>query len=151
MPDVMFDIGGRSYTVACGDGEEALLQSAAARLGTEADHVVKSGQNLPESRVLLMAGLMLADQLSEAAKTPVVIDELAEEGKINELESALADAKSDVEALQGELDLTRKELESAQEKLAAAPTEAPPTPEALERATSALEDLATRVETAQAS
>jgi len=142
MPDVSFDIGGRTYTVACGDGEEKHLKGAAARLATEADHVVKSGQNLPESRVLLMAGLMLADQISEGGETPAAP---ADDGRIAELEAALAEAHTKTAELKGSLEAAQAELSAVPE---AAPVESPA---ALEKATSALEDLAAKVETAQAS
>ena len=36
MPEVQIEIGGRSYTVACQDGEETFLRAAARMLDTEA-------------------------------------------------------------------------------------------------------------------
>jgi cell division protein ZapA len=62
MPEVEIKIGGRSFEVYCQDGEEHYLHSAAKMLDTEA--AVLSGQigRLPEARMLLMAGLMLADK-----------------------------------------------------------------------------------------
>ncbi len=62
MPELMVKIGGRDFAVACQEGEEPYLNAAAALLDTEA--TVLSGQigRLPEARMLLMAGLMLADK-----------------------------------------------------------------------------------------
>ncbi len=62
MPDVTISVGGRDFDVACQEGEEHFLKSAAAMLDIEAS--VLSGQiaNLTEARMLLMAGLMLADK-----------------------------------------------------------------------------------------
>lgn len=62
MPEVNIKIGGRSFAVACQDGEEHFLQSAAAFLDTEAKSLMEQIGRLPESRMLLMAGLMLADK-----------------------------------------------------------------------------------------
>ena len=62
MPQVDIVIGGRSFTVACQDGEEHFLESAAAMLNTEAQHLSEQIGRMPESRMLLMAGLMLADK-----------------------------------------------------------------------------------------
>ncbi|MEM8803210.1 MAG: cell division protein ZapA, partial [Pseudomonadota bacterium] len=62
MPEVNIKIGGRSFAVACQDGEEHFLQSAAALLDTEAKALMDQIGRLPESRMLLMAGLMLADK-----------------------------------------------------------------------------------------
>ena len=62
MPQVEITIGGRSFEVACQEGEEHYLQSAAAMLNAEADHLSSQIGRMPESRMLLMAGLMLADK-----------------------------------------------------------------------------------------
>lgn len=62
MPEVRISIGGRSFDVACQDGEEHYLQSAAALLDAEASVLVNQIGRMPEPRMLLMAGLMLADK-----------------------------------------------------------------------------------------
>ena len=62
MPEISVTIGGRSFTVACQDGEEHFLQAAAQMLDTEAAHLVSAGGRVPEAQMLLMAGLMLADR-----------------------------------------------------------------------------------------
>lgn len=72
MPEVQITIGGRSFEVACQEGEESFLQSAAALLDNEASTLVSQIGRLPEARMLLMAGLMLADKtagLEEKLKT----------------------------------------------------------------------------------
>lgn len=62
MPEVRINIGGRDYTVACQDGEEHFLQAAARMLDAEAVVLLEQIGRMPESRMLLMAGLMLADK-----------------------------------------------------------------------------------------
>lgn len=62
MPQVEILIGGRSFEVACQDGEEAFLTSAAAMLDAEANALSSQIGRIPEGRMLLMAGLMLADK-----------------------------------------------------------------------------------------
>ncbi len=72
MPEVQITIGGRSFEVACQAGEESFLQSAAALLDNEASTLVSQIGRLPEARMLLMSGLMLADKtagLEEKLKT----------------------------------------------------------------------------------
>jgi cell division protein ZapA len=69
MPDLEIKIGGRSFTVSCQEGEEHFLNGAAAMLDVEAQPLVAQMGRLPEARMLLMAGLMLAD------KTAAVEDE----------------------------------------------------------------------------
>ena len=62
MPEVTIDIGGRPFNVACQEGEEHFLQAAAGLLDNEAKSLMDQIGRLPESRMLLMAGLMLADK-----------------------------------------------------------------------------------------
>ncbi len=62
MAQVEIKIGGRSFEVACQDGEEHFLHSAAAMLDEEATHLSSQIGRMPEPRMLLMAGLMLADK-----------------------------------------------------------------------------------------
>lgn len=70
MPDVTITIGGRDFAVACQAGEEHYLRAAAALLHAEAEPLLAQMGRLPEARMLLMAGLMLAD------KTAALEDEL---------------------------------------------------------------------------
>lgn len=89
MPDVKISIGGRDFDVACQEGEEHFLQSAAAMLDVEAQTLVSQIRHLTESRMLLMSGLMLAD------KTAGLDDQLKlAEQKIAELEAALVQAQA---------------------------------------------------------
>jgi len=62
MPEVSIEIGGRSFEVACQEGEEKYLQAAAALLDGEASVLAQQIGRMPEARMLLMAGLMLADK-----------------------------------------------------------------------------------------
>jgi cell division protein ZapA len=62
MPEVDIVIGGRSFQVACQPGEEHFLRAAARMLDNEAQPLVAQLGRLPEARMLLMAGLMLADR-----------------------------------------------------------------------------------------
>jgi cell division protein ZapA len=81
MPDLEIFIGGRSFTVSCQPGEEHFLRGASAMLDTEAQPLVAQMGRLPEARMLLMAGLMLAD------KTAAVEDEIRVlKAKLAELE-----------------------------------------------------------------
>jgi len=62
MPDLTITIGGREFQVACQPGEEHFLRAASNLLNTEAEPLVQQMGRLPEVRMLLMAGLMLADK-----------------------------------------------------------------------------------------
>lgn len=60
--EVTIAIGERQFEVACQEGEEQFLQAAAKMLDDEAQVLVSSIGRMPESRMLLMSGLMLADK-----------------------------------------------------------------------------------------
>ena len=62
MPEVNIQIGGRTFAVACQEGEEHFLKAAADLLDGEATTLMEQIGRLPEARMLLMAGLMLADK-----------------------------------------------------------------------------------------
>lgn len=62
MPEVNIEIGGRTFQVACQTGEEHFLHAAAKLLDNEASILAEQIGRMPEPRMLLMAGLMLADK-----------------------------------------------------------------------------------------
>ncbi len=85
MPEVNITIGGRDFAVACQEGEEHYLQAAATMLDTEASALAAQIGRLPEARMLLMSGLMLAD------KTAGMEDQVRElEAKLRSQEEELS-------------------------------------------------------------
>lgn len=62
MAEVEFTIGHKEYRLAAQSGEEKLLQRAAAALDGEAQQILAQAGRMPEPRLLLLAGLMLADR-----------------------------------------------------------------------------------------
>lgn len=62
MPEVNITVGGRKFEVACQPGEEKFLEAAATLLDGEAQLLSSQIGRVPEARMLLMAGLMLADK-----------------------------------------------------------------------------------------
>ena len=57
------NIAGRTYQVACRDGEEENLRAAARLVDTKSREALSGLGTLSESRQLLFASLLLADQL----------------------------------------------------------------------------------------
>ncbi len=94
MPEVSITIGGRAFTVACQEGEEHYLHAAAALLDAEASALAAQIGRLPEPKMLLMAGLMLADK---AAGMEEQLKSLEEAQKA--LQAELAAAQAEIEAL----------------------------------------------------
>lgn len=68
MAEVGFKIGAREYRVIAGDGEENLLRRAVQVLDGEAQIILSKVERIPEQRLLLLAGLMLADRYLEMEK-----------------------------------------------------------------------------------
>ncbi len=66
MANVDVEIAGRSYSVACRDGEEAHLKSVAAVVDRKARDAAAALGSMTEARQLLFASLLLADELKEA-------------------------------------------------------------------------------------
>ncbi|PTX56215.1 cell division protein ZapA [Litoreibacter ponti] len=89
MPEINIEIGGRTFQVACQTGEEHFLQTAARLLDNEASVLAEQIGRMPETRMLLMAGLMLAD------KTAGLEEELrAAEDQLDTLRRDLDGARS---------------------------------------------------------
>ncbi|WP_170459242.1 cell division protein ZapA [Ruegeria arenilitoris] len=87
MPEVTIHIGGRGFEVSCQDGEEPFLHAAAKMLDDEAQVMADQIGRMPESRMLLMAGLMLADKAA------------ATEDRIKTLEAKLAEVEAELERM----------------------------------------------------
>lgn len=87
MPEIRIMIGGRPFEVACQEGEESYLHSAAKMLDDEAQVLSDQVGRMPEARMLLMAGLMLAD------KTAAVEDQ------INDVRAELAEREAELAGL----------------------------------------------------
>jgi len=87
MPEVTIHIGGRDFEVSCQEGEESFLHSAAKMLDDEARVLSDQIGRMPEARMLLMAGLMLAD------KTAAVED------RIKMVEAKLAEREAELEQM----------------------------------------------------
>jgi cell division protein ZapA len=87
MPEVTISIGGRTFEVACHEGEEDYLHAAAKMLDDEARVLSDQVGRMPEARMLLMAGLMLADKTASF------------EDKVGEVKAQLAEREAELEGL----------------------------------------------------
>ena len=112
MPELTITIGGRSFPVACQAGEEHFLRAAAAMLDAEAQPLIAQMGRLPEAKMLLMAGLMLAD------KTAAVEDEIRSlKARIAELE-ARPETRVEVPVIPPQVSETLAEIAAQAEALA---------------------------------
>ncbi|MFQ3596548.1 MAG: cell division protein ZapA [Sphingomonadaceae bacterium] len=68
MADVQVTVAGRSYRLACADGDEPALRQAARELDTRASALLEALGTETEARLLLMTALQLVgEQKDEAA------------------------------------------------------------------------------------
>jgi cell division protein ZapA len=66
MPLVNVMVNARAYTIACDDGEEDHLKQLAAYVDEKVRELMESVGQVGDARLLLMAGLLLADEVFEA-------------------------------------------------------------------------------------
>jgi len=66
MGQVVLTLNGRTYRLACGDGEEQRLIALASEVKGKVDQLVREFGQVGESRLLLMAALLLADELMDS-------------------------------------------------------------------------------------
>ncbi|CTQ72438.1 cell division protein ZapA [Roseibium alexandrii] len=100
MAQISVTINGKSFRMACDDGEEQRLEGLAARFDGWIGELKSAFGEIGDQRLTVMAGIMATDQLSEL------------ERKVTRLEQELAVAKDQqVAALnnmsQNEQDLSR--------------------------------------------
>ena len=75
MGQVIVHVNGHPYTMKCADGEEDHLRDLAQLLDTEVARIRRSVGAIGDTRLLVMAGFMVADRLSEAIKRIEDIEE----------------------------------------------------------------------------
>lgn len=134
MASVDVEIGGRKFNVACQDGEEAYLKSAAKLLDVEASVLTSQIGRLPEGQMLLMAGLMLADKTAGLEDKTHGFDEQKQEleTRVAALERQLSEAlnrpapqaeRVEVPVIPPQVEETMAELAARAEAVAAAVSE----------------------------
>ncbi len=65
MAQVAVKINGFAYTVGCEDGQEEHLQAMATQVDTRIDSIKALGGNSGEVRLLLLASLLMADEIHD--------------------------------------------------------------------------------------
>lgn len=69
MGSLTVKVNGRSYPIICGDGEESHLEYLAEFVDKKVLDLTESVGNASEGQLLLMACLLIADDLSQAYET----------------------------------------------------------------------------------
>jgi cell division protein ZapA len=109
MATVEVSVNGRRHMVQCGEGEEARVRQLASYVDRRVSDLARGQTQVGDARLLLMASLLVADELSDA------FDEIkrlkaALDGRAGDAEQAAAAA---VEAVAQELEAIAAQLESA--------------------------------------
>ena len=113
MPLVNVLINGHAYTVACDQGEEDRLRDVSKVLDARVREMITSVGQVGDTRLLVMAGLMVCDELSDALahieaveKDVAALKERASEtgaAKENSIAEMLEKASERVEAIAARL------------------------------------------------
>mgnify|MGYP003620484034 CR=1 FL=1 len=98
MAQVSIRINGRSYDVNCENGQEQHVQRLANALANTVQDLVKQVGQVGDARLLVMAGLVLADEMaeqkSELAAAKARIEALEKQGLEKERARAAAEEKA---------------------------------------------------------
>lgn len=101
MSELTVTINRRDYLVACDDGQEDQLRKLARYVDKKVAELTSSLGQIGDARLLVMAGLMIADELSDAYRqmgtqdgppAPPVEDPSAEESSTEESVAATLEA-----------------------------------------------------------
>ena len=113
MIELEISIGGRIFSVACDNEEQEKVKEAAALINEEADSIQSQLGRLPESKMLLLSALMIADRLVDVETELKVFKEKSED--LSDLKNKNQELEQHRDALQ----VDYQKLESLVEKMLA--------------------------------
>ena len=106
MAQVTVTINSRRYEIACDDGQEAHLTRLAQNLDKRVDELTAAVGQIGDSRLLVMANLLVADELSEAYTE---LDAFRNDGK----ETATVAAIPELDRLADRIEAIAEKLEQS--------------------------------------
>ena len=113
MTELEISIGGRTFSVACDNEEQEKVKEAAALINEEADSIQSQLGRLPESKMLLLSALMIADRLVDVETEAKIFKEKSEDF------SDLKNKNKELEQHKNVLQNDYQKLESFVEKMLA--------------------------------
>ena len=118
MPQVLVNIGGRSYRLACNPGEEEHLAGLAKLVDGKIGEMQGEFRDIADQRIVVMAALSLADELFDAKRKAEARIAESTEALAREVEARQA-AEQRVAALKVAIEETTARVESMTEMLIA--------------------------------
>jgi len=102
MAQVPILINGKTYTMACEDGQEERLLAMAKMVDEKAKEIASAAPNVGEARTLMMTALMLADELETSRADLEKAGTRAEKAKKKAEEKAKETAEAAEEKAEGD-------------------------------------------------
>jgi len=104
MPMVPVTVNGRTYDLACDPGQEDELRRLAGDLAARVERLAAQVGQVGDARLILMAGLLVADELEAARKGNGGATEQVAPAEIDALADALGDLATRIETIAGKLE-----------------------------------------------
>ena len=115
MGEVNLVINGRSYDIACDDGQEERLRVLGGYIDSRVSELIDQMGQIGELRLLVMASLLIADELQEALAQLDAIDDAQAVAGAGDPGAGAGTASADVAA--ATLEETARRLESIAARL----------------------------------
>lgn len=117
MPQIVVTIDGKSFRMACAEGEEQHLTGLAAEVDGRINELRKSFGEIGDQRLVVMAAIMATDELSEQRRRVAALEtSLAETERARQ--DALRRAENGEEKLVAHLNAISDAIDRATERLA---------------------------------
>ncbi len=94
MPQISVTINGKTYRMACDEGQENHLLELAKKFDGYVGHLKGSFGEIGDQRLTIMAGIMVIDELAELRRKVSVLE--AENEKINTVRDDLLANRADL-------------------------------------------------------
>lgn len=107
MAQVDIAVNGKTYRIACEDGQENRLTELASMVDAHVKDLVDQVGQVGDTRLLVMASLLIADELIDLRDAAHEVDEVDEEFSPNEVEDltiAIEGLADRVERIAGRLE-----------------------------------------------
>ena len=105
MAEIDVTVNGRDYRIACEDGEEDHLMQIAEHIDRHARDLAGTLGQVGEARLMLMAGLLVGDELSDSLD------------RVDELERTAQEAQADRERDAGAVGSAADAMEAAARRI----------------------------------